>query len=373
MIKTTCRFLVSLAILSALTFAGGGCRPGQGGHGGPPLQSMPEGTPDAHGRPLWADEMPVLAPVALGQGEKLKVVASTSIVADVVQQVGGERIALIALMPLGADPHAFEPAPRDAAAVADAHVVFVNGMGLEVFLEKLFQSAGEGVTVVPVSYGIEPLRFEEEGVHGEAEGDHHGEAEGDHHGEAEGDHHGEDEGDHYGEADPHTWFDPHNVIVWTRNIAHALGALDPPNAQAYQASAAAYEAELRELDAWIREQIARLPEGKRRLVTDHASFGYFARRYGFAQVGTLFPGYSTLAEPSAQDLAALEDAIRALDVPAVFVGLTVNPGLAERVAEDTGTRLVFLYTGSLSAPGGPADDYISFMRYNVSAIVEALR
>jgi ABC-type Zn uptake system ZnuABC Zn-binding protein ZnuA len=116
-----------------------------------------------------------------------------------------------------------------------------------------------------------------------------------------------------------------------------------------------------------------VPAGKRKLVTDHASFGYLARRYGFEQVGALFPGYSTLAEPSAQDLVALGDAIRAFDVRAVFVGLTINPDLAERVAGDTGTQLVYLYTGSLGEAGGSADDYVSFMRYDVSAIVEALR
>jgi manganese/iron transport system substrate-binding protein len=325
-----------VAFVSVLLAAASGCQRGA------------MGTP---GHEHDADQMPPLSPVVLDQGEKLRVVATTSLVADVVQNVGGDRIALRTLMPLGADPHSFEPTPQDAAAVADAHVVFVNGVGLEAFLEPVLESAGQGVTVVPVSYGVELLQFT--GGRG---------------------HQGEEEGeDRHGGADPHTWFDPHNVIVWTHNVAHTLSALDPANAGAYGANASAYQAELQALDAWIGEQVAQVPVGKRKLVTDHALFGYFARRYGFEQVGALFPGYSTLAEPSAQDLVALEDAIRAFDVRAVFVGLTINPDLAERVAGDTGTQLVYLYTGSLGEAGGLAGDYVSFMRYDVSAIVEALR
>jgi len=330
MTKSTRWMFATVAILSML-FAAGGCRPA--------TESTPE-----HGHD--ADEMPPLTAATLGAGERLRVVATTSIVADVVQNVGGDLIDLRTLIPVGADPHAFEPTPQDAAAVADAHIVFANGAGLEEFLEPLLESAGEGKTVVPVSYGVELLQFEGE--------------------------HEEEEEHHHGGADPHTWLDPRNVMVWAHNIEHTLGALDPTHAETYQTNAEAYEAELEALDAWIREQVAQVPEASRKLVTDHTAFSYFARRYGFEQVGAVFPGYSTLAEPSAQELAALEDAIREHGVRAVFVGMTVNPDLARRVAGDTGTRLVFLYTGSLSEPGQGADDYCSFMRYNVSAIVEAL-
>jgi ABC-type Zn uptake system ZnuABC Zn-binding protein ZnuA len=300
--------------------------------------------------------MPSLSPVALGAGERLRVVATTSIVADVVRNVGGERIDLTTLMPLGTDPHAFQPTPQDAAAVADAHVVFANGAGLEAFLADLLESAGAGATVVPVSYGVELRRFEGGAAVEQAVGG----------GPA---HEGEGEGG----FDPHTWFDPNNVMVWTHNVERALSALDPSHAGVYEANAEAYRAKLHELDAWIREQLAGVPERNRRLVTDHASFSYFAHQYGFEQVGAIFPGYSTLAQPAARDLAALEDAIQAFDVKAVFVGNTVNPALAEQVAQDTGTRVVFLYTGSLSEPGGPAGDYLAFMRYDVGVIVGALR
>jgi ABC-type Zn uptake system ZnuABC Zn-binding protein ZnuA len=326
--------LAILALLFLLLFTASGCQP--------TATATPEHEHGGEHEP-HADEMPTLSPVSLGEGEKLQVVATTSIVADVVKNVGGDLIDLTVLMPLGTDPHTFEPTPQDAAAVADAHVVFISGAGLEVFLEPLLESAGGGeAKVVPVSYGIEL--------------------------KSEGEHEYEN-----GEFDPHTWFDPNNVMVWTHNIEHALIALDPGNAEVYAANAGAYGAKLQELDAWIREQVDQVPEANRELVTDHTAFTYFVHRYEFKQIGAAFPGYSTLAEPSAQDLAALEDAIREFGVKAVFVGLTVNPSLAQRLADDTGTRLVFLYTGSLSEPGGPAEDYISLMRYNVSAIVDALK
>lgn len=305
--------------------------------------------PDA--RPAQA-----LSPVPLGATERLRVVATTSIVADVVANVGGDRVALATLVPTGADPHSFQPTPQDMAALTHAHIVYANGAGLETFLESLMDSIGVAERVVYVSRGIALLQAAHE--HGEgAEGEEH-------EGEAAYAHAG---------GDPHTWFDPDNVIVWVRNIRDTLSALDPAHADTYRANAEAYTARLETLDAWIREQVAQVPEGNRRLVTDHTAFTYFAARYGFEQVGAIFPGYSTLASPSARELSALEDAIRAQGVKAVFVGKTVNPALAQRVAQDTGVRLVFLYTGSLGEPGSPAATYLDMMRYNVSAIVGALR
>ncbi|HIE57944.1 MAG TPA: zinc ABC transporter substrate-binding protein, partial [Anaerolineales bacterium] len=128
-----------------------------------------------------------------------------------------------------------------------------------------------------------------------------------------------------------------------------------------------------ELDTWIRQQVANIPPENRKLVTDHVLFGYFADEYGFKQIGALIPGYSTLAEPSAQELAAIEDAIREYNVPAVFVGNTVNPALGGQVAEDTGIKLVTIYTGSLSDENGDAPTYLDYIRYNVTAFVNALK
>jgi ABC-type Zn uptake system ZnuABC Zn-binding protein ZnuA len=291
------------------------------------------------------DELPDLAPVTLVRSDKLKVVATTSIVGDVVKQVGGSRIDLTVLMPVGSDPHSFDPTPQDIAAVSDAHVVFANGLGLEPFLDALLDNAGAKGRTVYVSLGVR-LR----GL-----GDVHAE-----------------EGDHEHENDPHTWTDPANVSVWTDNIEVALGALDPEGVEVYAANANGYRSALQDLDHWIEEQVSQIPRAERKLVTDHDTFGYFADRYGFEIVGAVIPGYSTLSAPSAQQLADLQDAIRALGVKAVFVGETVNPVLARRVAEDVGVKLAPLYTGSLSVQDGPASSYRDMMRYNVTQIVDAL-
>jgi len=290
------------------------------------------------------------------RGTKLRVVATTTIVGDVVRQIGGDAIELTVLLPVGSDPHGFEPTPKDVTRVADADAIFINGLGLEGFLGPLMENAGSDAKIVPVSAGIEPRQF----VEGMAshENDHEGET---------GHEHAQSGGD------PHVWTSPHNVMVWTQNIAQTLSDLDPDNTETYDTNARLYQQELETLDAWVREQVSRIPEGNREIVTDHAVFGYFADRYGFIQVGAVVPGYSTLAESSAQELARLEDAIRDLGVKAIFVGNTVNPNLARRVAEDTSTQLVFVYTGSLSEKGGPADNYLDFIRYNVDAIANALK
>ena len=304
------------------------------------------------GAPLGAhaDVAPSLSPVGLATGERLRLVATTSIVSDVVARVGGELVQLTTLMPRGSDPHAFEPTPQDVTTLTEAHAVFINGVGLETFLEPFLEALESRVAIVPVSSGIALLDLTDGPDPGGQEDIHSD-----------------------GGVDPHVWFDPLHVIIWTENIASALSAMDPDRADQYRGNAQAYETELTALDAWIHEQVATVPPAHRKLVTDHALLGYFAQRYGFEQVGALFPGFSTLAEPSAQDLAALEDAIREHGVRALFVGQTVNPDLAKRVAEDTGVRVVTLYTGSLSEVGGPADSYLALMRYDVGAIVEALQ
>jgi len=280
-----------------------------------------------------------------GESGKLQVVATTTLVGDVVAQVGDDLIELHVLLPVGSDPHSFDPTPQDIAKVADADIVFANGAGLEKFLDTLIESAGATERVVSVSDRIDLRTFENAPPgHDEPPG-----------------------------TDPHTWVDPNNVMVWVDNIERALADADSAHAADYAANAENYRQQLTELDAWIREQVAQIPPENRKLVTDHTLFGYFADEYGFEQVGALIPGYSTLAEPSAQELAAIEDAIREYGVPAIFVGNTVNPALAERVAEDTGTQLVTVYTGSLSGPDGNAPTYLDYMRYHVSAFVDALK
>lgn len=280
----------------------------------------------------------------------LKVVASTTIVGDVVSQVGGELIDLTVLFPIGADPHTFDPRPQDLAAISEADVIILNGLGLEEALESLLEANAKGV-IVHASEGVEVLEF------GEDEGEEH---------------EGEEEQAHEG-GDPHTWTDPNNVMVWTENIAAALVEADPANAKTYLANADAYRASLQDLDAWIRAEIEQIPVERRKMVTDHFAFGYFADEYGLEQVGALVGAFSTNASPSAQELAELHDKIKEQGVPAVFVGKTVNSELAEQIALDTGSELVFLYTGSLSEASGEAGNYIEFMRYNVNSIVNALK
>ena len=163
------------------------------------------------------------------------------------------------------------------------------------------------------------------------------------------------------------------VKRWVQRVERSLGQVDPENAENYKNNADAYLVEIEKLEEWIREQVAVIPEEDRLLVTDHRVFGYFSEAFGFTQVGAIVPGYSSLSEPSAKELANLEDAVEAFGVKAVFVGNTVNPNLAQRLAEDGGTQLVFVFTGSLSEEGGEAESYIDYMRFNVRAIVDALQ
>lgn len=273
--------------------------------------------------------------------DRLKVVATTSIVGDVVNAIAGDTAELVVLLPPGLDPHGFEPTPQDIALVSKADLIFANGAGLEAFLDPLLESAGVGDKVIYLSEGISLL-------------------------EADGEEEHED-------GDPHIWTNPNNVLQWVDTIDSALSEASPVDRGIYQANSEAYRQELIALDEWVREQVAQVAQSNRQLVTDHQVFAYFAEEYGFTQVGTLIPGYSTMAEPSAKKLAEIEDAIKALGVKAVFVGHSVNPDLAQRVAEDTGTQLVFVYTGSLSEEGGEAASYLDYIRYNVRTIVAALK
>lgn len=317
-----------MSIVLSIALLAVGCGPG-----GPAVSPGAESAPAG---PVGAES---LGPADLGAGEALQVIATTSLVGDVVGAVGGDGVELTVLLPIGVDPHAYSATPQDLRQVQDAHVVFVNGLGLEGPLLSDLEAAAPGTPVVSLSRGIETR-----GRTGSAEGG----------------------------IDPHVWFDPHRVAVWAQNAANALSDLDPNKADTYQERAADYIEELEELDAWIQDQIASVPAADRQLVTDHLVFGYFAERYGFEMVGAVIPAYSSLAEPSAHSLAELEGLIAERQVKAVFVGISANPALSERISQDLGVRLVPLYVESLSEPGGPAASYLEFMRFDVERIVEAL-
>ena len=274
----------------------------------------------------------------------LKVVAMNSLIGDVVSQVGGDKVSVEVLLPLGSDPHSFSPTPQDAAKIADADIVFANGVGLESFLKPLMDSVGGSSKIVEVSDGIKFRTTSSENSRDKQPVD-----------------------------DPHTWMDPNNTIIWVDNIVRALSDKDPNNASYYSKNGQAYQAKLRDLDTWIRSEVSSIPEKDRKLVTDHLVFGYFSDRYGFSQVGAIIPGFSSLAEPSAQDIAQIEDSIKAMGVKAIFINLGTNANIAQRISEDTGTKLVSLYMHSLSDKGGEAGNYIDFIRFDVSAIVNALK
>lgn len=341
--------------------------------------------------------------VVHAQDDRLHIIASFTILADVAQNVAGDAADVSTLIPVDADPHAFTPAPSNLAAVTDADVVLISGINLEAGLLEAIEGALGSKTPVVASSCVPVLPF------GEAE-EHDPESEGteatampesdacaanaaeldaigavppayetlgrlesitcagdEHDHEAEGEHAHEE-----GSCDPHVWFNPYNVQLWALTIRDALSAADPANAATYAANAAAYVQQLESLKTELDTMLSALPQENRVLVTDHEALGYFASTYGFTVVGLVVPGVSTAAEPSAVQIAQLIDTIRAEGVPAVFAGVTVSPQLAEQVATDAGASFYTLYTESLSAPDGAAPTYLDFMRYNMQTIVSAL-
>jgi zinc/manganese transport system substrate-binding protein/manganese/iron transport system substrate-binding protein len=298
-------------------------------------------------------QLPELEAVRLAAGEKLRAVATTGLVGDVVANVAGDAIWLTTLMKPGQDPHSFQPIPRDLAAIEQAHVVFINGFHLEEGLEATIDATvSRGRPVVALSAGITPRGTSE--VHEGSTSTIAGAAQ-----------------EHVA-SDPHVWFDPANVKIWVQNVAASLSALDPTNAATYQANAAAYVRQLDELNTFIQAQVARIPAERRKLVTDHDAFGYFADRYGFRVIGAVIPALSTTAEPSAGDLADLIAKIRAEQVPAVFISSQTNARLPDLVAAETGAQVLRLYTGELGPPGSGAETYIGMMRLDVETLVKGL-
>jgi len=312
-------------------------------------------------------------------GEPLKVVATTSVIGDVVAQVGGDAIQLTTLIGRGQDSHSYEPATQDLTAVAEASVIFVNGWNLEERLIDNLESIGEDTPLVPVSANIVPLavagetdEHQEEGEEAAEDGEH--EDEGQEAAEDE-DHEDEDEHDHSG-GDPHTWFSVHNVEQWVENIEHTLSDLDPANAAMYKSNAAAYRAQLEELEGYAAAQLAGIAANNRVLVTNHDSFAYLAHEYDFEILGTVIPGVSTLAEPSASDLAGLIEVMREHGVCTIFTETSVSDSLARAVAAELTSceqvQVLPLYTESVGPAGSGADSYIGMFRSNVDTIVQGL-
>ena len=309
----------------------------------------------------------------------IQVVTTTNFVADWARVVGGDRVEVFSLLPVGGDPHHFQPGPRDVARVADADLVLSVGLYLEAawLAELLHNASADESKIVALGESVDPIEFAMDDMHDdhEGEGDHEDEGNGDH-----GDHEDEGDGDHgdheghaHGTFDPHFWFDPIRVKIAVNEIAARLSGIEPQNASVYFQNAADYGEQLDELHAWIQEQVSTVEPERRLLVTSHDSLSYFAEAYGFEVVGLVIPSLSTHVEPSAEHIAGLVEVIREHDVPAVFGETTVSDRLAQAVARETGAELVQLYSGSLGPEGSGADTHLGMVRTNVDRIVGALK
>lgn len=289
------------------------------------------------------------APTAPATGE-LQVLAVESFLADITQQVAGDRLTVQTLIPAGLDPHSFEATPQDVALIADSQVLILNGGGLEEWLEEILKNAGGEQLIIEASAGLESRKP------GASEADvEHAE-------------------EHAHENDPHFWLDPVLVIHYVENIRDGLIKADPDSKDAYTQNAAAYIQRLTDLDAWIVGQVQQIPPERRLLVTNHESFGYFADRYGFRIIGAIIPSVSSGAAPSAQQMAELVNHIRAEGAPAIFLETGASPQLAEQLAAETGAKVVTeLSTHSVQPVDGKTVGYIEMMQDNTEKIVLALK
>lgn len=353
--------------------------------------------------------------------EPVGVVTSFSILGDVIVRIteGADNVSVFALIPVGGDPHSFEPAPRDLAILDGADVVFVVGANFEEGVMEAIENAAPDLRIETVSSCIEMLAFgqhahdepmgEDEHAgpgenvdaamaalcesHREELHDSHDSHDAEHEGEA--DHgHGTDEvlgplytlecGGHgheeesgeahdHGECDPHVWSDPHNVRYWALYVRDTMIAIDPANAELYTENARAYIAELEALvHDFIEPAVATIPVENRVLLTNHETLNYFAYAYGFEVIGTVIPNASTAAEPSAAQFAALLETVRDEGITAVFAENTLGTRLAEQLAAEAGVQFYTLYTDSLSFPDEDGFTYTDYIRANVRTIVTAL-
>jgi zinc/manganese transport system substrate-binding protein len=271
--------------------------------------------------------------------EKLKAVASFSILADLVKQVGGDHVEVTAIVGPDGDAHVFQPSPQDAKAVADAQLVVVNGLGLEGWVARLIQSSGTKAPVVVASRGVKPLQGE-----------------------------GEDKG----KADPHAWQSIANAKIYVANIRDGLIAADAAGRADFEANAKAYLAKLDQLETEVKAAIASIPPKNRRIITTHDAFGYFARAYGMSFIAP--QGVSTETEPSAKDVAKIIRQIKAQRVPAVFLENISDDRLMQQIARESGAKIGDkLYSDALSKPDAGAGTYLDMMHNNIAAFTKALR
>jgi len=268
------------------------------------------------------------------QQDPLKVVASFSILGDFVNNVGGGHVDVTTLVGPGGDVHVYAPAPVDARKIADAKLLVVNGLGLEGWLPRLLQASGGKASIITATKGIAPLKL------------------------------GSD-------ADPHAWQSVANAKTYVINIRDALAAASPANAEVFRKQAETYLAKLDALDREVREAVKRIPESRRKVISTHDAFGYFASAYGIQFIAPL--GVSTESEASARDIAAIITQIKTEKIPAVFLENISDPRLIRRISAETGARVGgTLYSDSLTDEKGDAPTYIDMVRHNIKALTSAL-
>ena len=281
----------------------------------------------------------MLPGVTASAQERLKAVATFSILADFVKNVGGERVEVQALVGPNADAHVYQPSPGDAKALADAKVIFTNGLGFEGWIARLIKASGSKAPIIVTTKGVKPRRAD----------DDHG----------------------HGDADPHAWQSVPNARIYVANIRDALAAADPAGKSAYEANAAAYLAKLDALDAEVKAAVEKIPADRRRIITTHDAFGYFAAAYGVAFIAP--QGVSTESEVSARDVAKIITQIRKQKIPAVFLENISDDRLLKRIGAESGARIGgTLYSDALTDEKGPAPTYLDMMRHNVKQLAQAL-
>jgi len=293
------------------------------------------------GKTMFLSLLIISLGISSAHADKTNVIATISIIGDVVKNVAGDSVNLVTLVGPDGDAHEYEPIPADSVNIAKAGIIFENGLQLEHWLDKLYEASGSKAKRVVVSQGVKPRIFE----------------------------------DNPSETDPHAWQDVTNVILYTQNVRDALDSIDPANKGLYDANAKDYIQKLQGLDAWVQAQVSLIPIEKRKLVTNHDALGYFARRYGFQIIGAVIPSATTeAADPSAKETADLLNIIKANGVHAIFSENMANPKLAQTLSKEAGVEVgPELYTDALGPVGSEGETYLKMIKYNVGVFQKYLK
>ncbi|GAB3243162.1 TroA family protein [Chitinimonas naiadis] len=297
--------------------------------------------------PSWLPLLLTSLSLATSAADKLPVVASFSILGNLVAEVGGDKVEVKTLVGPDGDAHVYQPSPQDGKTLAGARLLVVNGLAFEGWMERLASASRYRGARVVASDKVQAEQM--------ADDDH--------------DH---DHGHDHGRLDPHAWQDPNRVQQYVSNIANGLAAADPANAAYYQQRAEQYRQTLKQLDNWASQQIASVPAAKRRVITSHDAFGYLGRHFGITFLAP--QGVNTDAEASAKQVGKLIRQAKQEGIRAIFVENISNPKLLEQISRETGAKLGSrLYSDALSRPDGPAASYVTMMRYNISALVAGMK